>query len=147
MLFLRKPGASKYEKAAIEFIRIFSGISNVMRDHDTEDDIDKMFTLIDVPDDKYDVFVGIVASFHMDKSAGLLVMKQISKINTTKESDNDVIEFIKSLRNKELKDIITHSVNTLRLLDTMITLVDESILQEPMFLFSSFVKYLTLLKK
>ena len=74
-------------------------------------------------------------------------MKQIANKNRTKESNNDVIEFMKSLRNKELKDIINHSLNTLRLLDQMVTIVDQSLLEEPMFLFSSFVKYITLLKK
>ena len=29
----------------------------------------------------------------------------------------------------------------------MVTIVDQSLLEEPMFLFSSFVKYITLLKK
>jgi len=146
MLFLRKPGSSKYEEAAIEFIKIFSGISDVIGNV-TENDIDELFTLIDIPDDKFDVLVGMVASFHIDKTPGLLVMKQIASKNRTKESNNDVIEFIKSLRNKELKDIINHSLNTLRLLDHMITIVDQSLLEEPMFLFSSFVKYITLLKK
>lgn len=146
MLFIRKPGSSKYEKAAIEFIQIFSGISDVLGNID-ENDIDKLFTLIDIPDDKFDVFVGMIASFHIDKTPGLLVMKQIASKNRTKESNNDVIEFIKSLRNKELKDVINHSVNTLRLLDQMVTIVDQSLLEEPMFLFSSFVKYITLLKK
>ena len=147
MFFLRKPGSSKYEEAALEFIKIFSGISDVIGNHVTENDIDELFTLIDIPDDKFDVFVGMVASFHIDKTPGLLVMKQIANKNRTKESNNDVIEFIKSLRNKELKDIINHSLNTLKLLDQMVTIVDQSLLEEPMFLFSSFVKYITLLKK
>ena len=147
MFFLRKPGSSKYEEAALEFIKIFSGISDVIGNHVTENDIDELFTIIDIPDDKFDVFVGMVASFHIDKTPGLLVMKQIANKNRTKESNNDVIEFIKSLRNKELKDIINHSVNTLRLLDQMVTVVDQSLFEEPMFLFSSFVKYITLLKK
>ena len=147
MFFLRKPGSSKYEEAALEFIKIFSGISDVIGNHVTENDIDELFTIIDIPDDKFDVFVGMVASFHIDKTPGLLVMKQIANKNRTKESNNDVIEFIKSLRNKELKDIINHSLNTLRLLDQMVTIVDQSLLEEPMFLFSSFVKYITLLKK
>jgi len=146
MLFIRKPGSSKYEKDAIEFIKIFSGISDVFGNID-ENDIDELFTLIDIPDDKFDVFVGMIASFHIDKTPGLLVMKQIANKNRTKESNNDVIEFIKSLRNKELKDIINHSLNTLKLLDQMVTIVDQSLLEEPMFLFSSFVKYITLLKK
>ena len=146
MFFIRKPGSSKYEEAAIEFIKIFSGISDILGNID-ENDIDELFTLIDIPDDKFDVFVGMVASFHIDKTPGLLVMKQIANKNRTKESNNDVIEFIKSLRNKELKDIINHSLNTLRLLDQMVTIVDQSLLEEPMFLFSSFVKYITLLKK
>jgi len=146
MFFLRKPGSSKYEEAAIEFIKIFSGISYVIGNV-TENDIDELFTIIDIPDDKFDVFVGMVASFHIDKTPGLLVMKQIANKNRTKESNNDVIEFIKSLRNKELKDIINHSLNTLKLLNQMIITVDQSLLEEPMFLFSSFVKYITLLKK
>ena len=146
MFFIRKPGSSKYEKAAIEFIQIFSGISDVLGNID-ENDIDELFTLIDIPDDKFDVFVGMVASFHIDKTPGLLVMKQIANKNRTKESNNDVIEFMKSLRNKELKDIINHSLNTLKLLNQMIIIVDQSLLEEPMFLFSSFIKYITLLKK
>ena len=146
MFFIRKPGSSKYEEAAIEFIKIFAGISDILGNID-ENDIDELFTLIDIPDDKFDVFVGMIASFHIDKTPGLLVMKQIANKNRTKESNNDVIEFIKSLRNKELKDIINHSLNTLRLLNQMITTVDESLFEEPMFLFSSFVKYITLLKK
>jgi len=146
MFFIRKPGSSKYEEAAIEFIKIFSGISDILGNID-ENDIDELFTLIDIPDDKFDVFVGMIASFHIDKTPGLLVMKQIANKNRTKESNNDVIEFIKSLRNKELKDIINHSLNTLKLLDQMVTIVDQSLLEEPMFLFSSFVKYITLLKK
>ena len=146
MFFIRKPGSSKYEEAAIEFIKIFSGISDILGNID-ENDIDELFTLIDIPDDKFDVFVGMIASFHIDKTPGLLVMKQIANKNRTKESNNDVIEFIKSLRNKELKDIINHSLNTLKLLNQMIIIVDQSLLEEPMFLFSSFVKYITLLKK
>jgi len=141
MFFIRKPGSSKYEEAAIEFIKIFSGISDILGNID-ENDIDELFTLIDIPDDKFDVFVGMIASFHIDKTPGLLVMK-----HRTKESNNDVIEFIKSLRNKELKDIINHSLNTLKLLNQMIITVDQSLLEEPMFLFSSFIKYITLLKK
>ena len=97
MLFLRKPGSSKYEEAALEFIQIFSGISDVIGNHVTENDIDQLFTLIDIPDDKFDVFVGMIVSFHIDKTPGLLVMKQIASKNRTKESNNDVIEFIKSL--------------------------------------------------
>ena len=108
MFFIRKPGSSKYEEAAIEFIKIFSGISDILGNID-ENEIDELFTLIDIPDDKFDVFVGMIASFHIDKTPGLLVMKQIANRNRTKESNNDVIEFIKSLRNKELKDIINHS--------------------------------------
>ena len=146
MFFIRKPGSSKYEEAAIEFIKIFSGISDILGNID-ENDIDELFTLIDIPDDKFDVFVGMIASFHIDKTPGLLVMKQIANKNRTKESNNDVIEFIKSLRNKELKDIINHSLNTLKLLNQMIIIVDQSLLEEPMFLFSSFIKYITLLKK
>ena len=146
MFFIRKPGSSKYEEAAIEFIKIFSGISDILGNID-ENDIDELFTLIDIPDDKFDVFVGMIASFHIDKTPGLLVMKQIANKNRTKESNNDVIEFIKSLRNKELKDIINHSLNTLKLLNQMIIIVDKSLLEEPMFLFSSFIKYITLLKK
>jgi len=146
MFFIRKPGSSKYEEAAIEFIKIFSGISDILGNID-ENDIDELFTLIDIPDDKFDVFVGMIASFHIDKTPGLLVMKQIANKNRTKESNNDVIEFIKSLRNKELKDIINHSLNTLKLLNQMIITVDQSLLEEPMFLFSSFIKYITLLKK
>ena len=146
MFFIRKPGSSKYEEAAIEFIKIFSGISDILGNID-ENEIDELFTLIDIPDDKFDVFVGMIASFHIDKTPGLLVMKQIANRNRTKESNNDVIEFIKSLRNKELKDIINHSLNTLKLLNQMIISVDQSLLEEPMFLFSSFIKYITLLKK
>jgi len=146
MFFIRKPGSSKYEEAAIEFIKIFAGISDILGNID-ENDIDELFTLIDIPDDKFDVFVGMIASFHIDKTPGLLVMKQIANKNRTKESNNDVIEFIKSLRNKELKDIINHSLNTLKLLNQMIITVDQSLLEEPMFLFSSFIKYITLLKK
>ena len=146
MFFIRKPGSSKYEEAAIEFIKIFSGISDILGNID-ENGIDELFTLIDIPDDKFDVFVGMIASFHIDKTPGLLVMKQIANKNRTKESNNDVIEFIKSLRNKELKDIINHSLNTLKLLNQMIIIVDQSLLEEPMFLFSSFIKYITLLKK
>ena len=146
MFFIRKPGSSKYEEAAIEFIKIFSGISDILGNID-ENEIDELFTLIDIPDDKFDVFVGMIASFHIDKTPGLLVMKQIANKNRTKESNNDVIEFIKSLRNKELKDIINHSLNTLKLLNQMIITVDQSLLEEPMFLFSSFIKYITLLKK
>ena len=146
MFFIRKPGSSKYEEAAIEFIKIFSGISDILGNID-ENEIDELFTLIDIPDDKFDVFVGMIASFHIDKTPGLLVMKQIANKNRTKESNNDVIEFIKSLRNKELKDIINHSLNTLKLLNQMIIIVDKSLLEEPMFLFSSFIKYITLLKK
>ena len=114
MLFIRKPGSSKYEKDAIEFIKIFSGISDVFGNID-ENDIDELFTLIDIPDDKFDVFVGMIASFHIDKTPGLLVMKQIANKNRTKESNNDVIEFIKSLRNKELKDIINHSLSLIHI--------------------------------
>ena len=59
MFFLRKPGSSKYEEAAIEFIKIFSGISYVIGNV-TENDIDELFTIIDIPDDKFDVFLSLI---------------------------------------------------------------------------------------
>ena len=100
MLFIRKPGSSKYEKDAIEFIKIFSGISDVLGNID-ENDIDELFTLIDIPDDKFDVFVGIIASFHIDKTPGLLVMKQIASKNRTKESNNCLLYTSPSPRDRQ----------------------------------------------
>jgi len=146
MFFLRKPGSAKYEQSAVKFISLFGKITDILNLNDNDSNIDKLFSLIDIPDDKYDVFVGIVATLNMDKSPGFLAMKSVSH-NMENKTYSEKVDILKSLRNSELIDIIVHCNRSLDMLKNMMALVDDKVVEEPLSLFVGFIRYITLIKK
>ena len=146
MFFLRKPGSYKYEQSAVKFISMFCDVTKILQLGDSDNRIDRLFSLIDVPDDKYDVFVGIVGTLNMDKSSGYLAMKSIS-YGMENKTYYEKVEIMKSLRNSELNDILLHCNQSLDMLKNMMSMVDDKIVEEPLSLFVGFMKYIALIKK
>ena len=146
MFFLRRPGSAKYEKSAVKFISLFGKITKILLQNENENDISKLFELIDIPDDMYDVFVGIVVALNIENSPGLLTMKGVSSVISGKTQPETVV-ILKSLRNSELNSIIEHSNRALEFISEKMSLVNENIVMEPMIMFLNFIQYISIIRK